>query len=277
MITIKGNIAVHSIVLCFCIAVQAAPTGSTADSIRSAKPGSIEVPLNKASEKKKTPTSPFDGILATLKDDTEFLRIEGRDRLLWKDIKNRAQIMSANQPFQFGANAMESEGMKRALLARQVSRVLRDYLGVAAIAVAAEENGLSATADDFHAARTNDIAQLQRRGGAAAKDIIAEIEAGNSFYEQGMTNGVLANIYLEKVMLPEIPVSKEEIALTCRKRHFYNETYEATNRLYRTQLKKVRADILAKRTTYEDASLEYSEDPDGVWGTFEVGELPDVI
>ena len=264
--------------LCGCAAVAASQESivkkTTVGAIQNARPGMTEVSLNSGEVKPSKTGFAADSVFAKLTDDTVFLQIEGRDCLKWKDLRERAEIVSAGQQFQFGGSQQEIAGVRTAMKARQVSRVLQEYLRTAAVAVDAEKRGLAASEAEIAAAREADLKYLARNGRPSSSRMRGMIDSRNPFYEQNLTNTVLQNAYIRKVLVPEVPISKEEIELARRKRHFYNETYKATNAFYRAQLQRVRADLLAKKITWDDASLEYSEAPDGVWGTFEPDELP---
>lgn len=247
--------------------VQEKPSGAATVSLT----GNNDATLQKATVAKVDESVQ---LLNSLKDDTVFVSIGKRDRLLWKDLKEQALLSFADFSIPKTADPKELEEVKRSLLMQHVARILRNYLLKAAVAVEAERQGLKVSADELQAARDKTLAQYSKRRGAATRRFVELIKAGNSFYEQNLTNSLLQIAYVEKFIRPSIVVTPEQIEKVKAGRRLYNDTYKATNEFYRAQLKKVRADLLANKITYDDASLEYSEAPDGVWGTFEPGELP---
>lgn len=227
-----------------------------------------------------------DEILAGLKDDDIFLKIDG-DELKWKLLREHVDALDTeiNRPDmqEAGVAAMRSSAHRA-----RFRKLLRDYIYYGVFAYEARRKGLSVPAEAFEEQR----AMARKR--YAAMGVVGErlqklMDQPESFYEHNLTNALLYLEYREKILTPKVVVEDDTAAKLVVVRHQKNQAVVATNEVKRVLihdiLKKLQGGMdfaEAARTWSECDSAEgggvlMSDEDDDEPAEIEAGDLQPAV
>lgn len=209
--------------------------------------GNISLLGNKATQQEKT-VDPDLEIIKSLKDDTVFVTIAGRDKLTWGALHNKVDsILETRLGMVIGSAAVDQMGEVRLGMYKQsISKLLQRYIKTSVIANLAREEGI-VVSDEEMASKIKD---------AMVRGKVKELDPYEAQY---LTNAVYQLEYIEKRLMPTIEVKEEDIAALIAHRHEVNLSVPATNQLFKAQIEDIRAKIVAKEIAFGDAADEYSE------------------
>lgn len=226
--------------------------------------------LSLASKREKSPKveSALD-FLSKLKDEDVFISVEGGDSLTWRSIW--AWIEESVKRVEARADMREegTQAMRNMVLEKELTKNLRSFLHYALLAKEAKKLGLSADPEKIKEVRERWLDTYRKSGELGAAKLRAASEP-DSFFEHAVTNSVLWQTYADKIVLPGLKISDEEIAARNdlqRKRIADAVATNAAKRVLAYEiLSKVKYAAPAERIGFAEAAAKWTEDYNGDTG-----------
>lgn len=229
--------------------------------------------LSLAAKKEKRQKEPSASeFLAKLKDDDVFISIEGGDSLKWKSVW--AWIEESVKRVESRADMREegTQALRNMVLEKELTKNLRSFLQYALLAKEAKKLGLKADPAKIKEIRERWLDSYRKGGEMGAAKLRAAVQP-DSFFEHAVTNSVLWQAYADKVVLPKLKISDEEVEARMNLQLKKISDAVATNAAKRVLayeiLRKVKYASPSERMPFAEAAEKWTDDYNGdVGGVF---------